>query len=139
MRWAHSAAALTSLLVLWGFVSSQCIAGWTYVADDGVEGADSCIKLFSAGYNFTGAQAQCEASSAHLLTLRGLSKSSSLFTSARALAGTGNLIIGCYQLATAANKSTGWVWVDDTDARNLNCGTGGGNQGCNLWFTGEPK
>jgi hypothetical protein len=139
MRWAHSIAALTVLLVLWPIVSSQCASGWTHVADDGIEGVDSCIKLFSPGFNYTGAQAQCEASGAHLLTLRGKSKSASLMTSARALAATGSLIIGCYQLPSAVNKSTGWVWVDGTDASNLNCGTGGGGEGCNLWNTNAPK
>jgi hypothetical protein len=31
------------------------------------------------------------------------------------------------------------VWIDGTDSGNINCGSGSGGDGCNLWVSGEPK
>jgi hypothetical protein len=131
---------LAFVLVCFAPISfSQCTSGWTYVADDGIEGQDSCIRLFSLQVNFGGAQNYCEGLGGHLLTITGSSKTSPLFVAAGALNPTGSPFIGCYQNSDSTRRGTGWRWVDSTDAGNLNCGTGMGEQGCGLWRSNEPK
>jgi hypothetical protein len=41
--------------------------------------------------------------------------------------------VGGYRTGSVA--VTGWSWVDDTDATNLNCGS----MGCGPWVTGQPS
>ena len=47
--------------------------------------------------------------------------------------GTGTFIVGGWR-STGSGATSGWRWVDDTPAENLNCGTS-----CALWTSGEPK
>ena len=125
-------------------VSYACPAGWIFYKDDGTEGYDSCVYVSpAAAASWNAANSSCSAlgSGAHLLTINSALGASSLLTFATTLSnGAGNfLYAGCFQLSDASERGRDWYWVDNTDNTNLNCGTGAGAEGCNLWGSMEPS
>ena len=119
-------------------VKAQCAAGWAYFANDGVEGQDSCIKLFSVALTYANAQANCVSLGGHLLTVKSSTKDAGLMAAAGALSTSATFMVGCAQVSTATQRGAGFNWIDGTDTANINCGTFDAD-GCNLWNTGEPK
>ena len=147
-------------------MSPLCPYGWAYYADaDGSEGTDSCVYISpSTVTSWSAANSSCPDGS-HLLTVKSASNTSGLLPFATSLYhGSGQYVyIGCRcvdqllmscgimlkhshgvlfpcsQSGGASQRATGWSWVDDTSAANLNCGSGTGGDGCGLWNGGEPK
>ena len=121
--------------------SSACPFGWFLFNDDGNEMRDSCIKVFTTPLNFTAANNACKAQgvNGHLLTFRYTGRSGSILSAATTLS-SATFWVGGYQLPTAIHRGAGWLWVDGTDAANLNCGSFTGATACNSWATNpEPK
>ena len=125
-------------------VSNACPPGWIFYKDDGTEGYDSCVHVSTAtAASWNAANSSCSAlgSGAHLLTINSAFTASRLLAFASSLHNFGGSFayIGCFQLSNATQRGRDWYWVDNTDNSNLNCGTGAGAEGCNLWNTGEPN
>ncbi len=125
-------------------------ASWIHYTDDGTEGHDSCYKavfvdIVDVTMSWEQAKAACPATvyaGSHLITFSG-SHPPNDFTSATGLLGhaMAHLItrtyyfVGCKQSATATTVSSGWSWIDGTNAGNLNCG----GAGCGAWNSNEPN
>ena len=124
---------------LFGVCIAQCASGWTLFSNDGVEGHDSCIRLFSVPLVYADAQANCVSLGGHLLTVRGSSKDTGLLASAASLSTSATFMIGCSQASSASQRGAGWTWIDATDGANINCGSFAGAESCNVWASGEPK
>jgi hypothetical protein len=124
-------------------ISTQCPPGWVFYKDDGTEGYDSCVYLATSGAQWSSANTACNGlgSGAHLLTVNSALGSSKLLAFASSLYHLSGSFayIGCFQQPFATQRGRDWYWVDNTDNSNLNCGTGAGAEGCNLWNTGEPS
>ena len=118
-----------------------------YADVSGVEGADSCLALYSRGQpGFDVASAACSSNftqGSHLLTTlqtRAAADGSDLLSTALTVSQTvipscnAQIVIGA-RVPTASTTATTWTWVDGTNASNLDCGA----QGCNLWFPGNPR
>ena len=118
---------------------AQCASGWTYFANDGVEGQDSCIRLFSVALTYSDAQLNCASLEGHLLTVKTSSKDTGLMAAAGALSTSATFMVGCSQASSASQRGASWSWIDGTDAANINCGNFVGGESCNLWASGEPK
>ena len=112
-----------------------CPDGWAfYLDDDGSEGVDSCVKISDqTAPSWDLANASCPAGS-HLLTVRGFSTSLGLLAFVSSLTNSSGapVYVGCEQ---APGGGSGWRWLDDTDASNLNCGS----DGCGLWLSSYPQ
>lgn len=135
---ARAALVLAVLCFSFGVHAQYaCPTGWTLFANDGVEGHDSCIKLFTTGLAYTAANTACGTHGGHLITYMNTGQGGLSATAAGLASGT--FTIGCSQTASATTRGTAWTWIDGTDAANINCGTGLGAQGCNLWGTGYPR
>lgn len=117
-----------------------CPSGWTLFSDDGVEGHDSCIKAVTSATTFSSATSACSSLSAgaHLVTFLN-TQPTGLPEAASTLGTSSPFWVGCSQSSTASLRGVGWMWVDGTDGGNINCGTGLGGDGCNLWDSGYPK
>lgn len=128
-----------------------CSAGWMYYADDGSEGHDSCLGVFTSTSitTFSALNDACIARGGHLLTAQGLPDDlSGILPTAASLLLSSSAVIGCLQSASAVQRGASWLWVDGTDAGNLsplNCSSVigaaalDGGLGCLPWARGEPK
>ena len=121
-----------------------CPPGWLYYQDDGSEGTDSCIQVYT-GYTGGWNSGVC-GPGAHLLTVKGTDPTKGL--TALALSSMPySAWLGCWQYnydsagswAYLNAVASNWYWVDGTSASNLNCGVSTGGSGCNLWSATEPK
>lgn len=122
-----------------------CPSGWTYFADDGVEGHDSCIAVYTTNTanTFDALSLSCALAGGHLLSTMSLVSSTGLVPTSSALLSHSPAIIGCNQTVSAVQRAAGWRWTDGTDGVSINelctldAYDGGG--GCPLWAPGEPK
>lgn len=114
---------------------SPCPQGWALYSDpDGLEGHQSCVAVFAFENPsvFDDAATLCptHGPGAHLLTAlsyQPTSPNGTILELANTLVGQSDMYyIGCRHHAGVADHKFGWMWVDNTDADNLNCY---GNQG----------
>lgn len=115
-------------------VSTVCPPGWAYYLDDGSEGRSACLQLSSytvSSYNE--AVAACPVGS-HLLTITYPGTDGSFLAYSSSLFEGGSFYVGCSHPAEGTDILSGWSWVDDPVAANLNCG----GVGCGPWNTYEP-
>ena len=117
-------------------MTSACPSGWALYADvDGVEQHDSCLKYCPYYMNWANAKSACESYGGHLLTVLGWGKNVGIMRRVWEVAGGADRFwVGCGQTVTTTSQVNGFVWVDGTANQNINCG-----QGCNLYYSGEPK
>lgn len=152
-RRSHLALGLFFLVtsISYSSVFAQCpSAAWSYYADNGSEGHDSCLLAASVASG-SGQNRVVEAtlycsnqwSSAHLLTVLSTSSASGILPLAASLLTSSSAIIGCNQSSSAVRRGAGWTWIDGTDAGSINpnCSSSGynGGGGCGIWAAGEPK
>jgi hypothetical protein len=117
--------------------SVSCLAGWTPYADvGGLEGQNSCLRLFNVSKSATDAAAACSAfPSGHLVTvLEGLGLGGFAFAMINEVV---SAWVGASHNASAGSRFSGWSWVDGTPSANqiFNCG----GPGCGVWAPDEPR
>lgn len=150
MNWSTRCVghALLTLALSASLCSSQCLSGWTLYEDIiGLEMHDSCLAAFTSSptAQYSSLSASCASYGGHLLTSNSYTSiySGILSTASTLIPGNASAIIGCHQLSTAVARGAGWVWIDGTDALNINPrdpndGFSGGD-GDGVWAFEQPK
>ena len=123
----------------------------TYVDTSGSEGAHSCLAYnpSSVGSSpFVTLNQACQsvmAPNAHLLTSAqtlaiwpngnaGVLSAAAQLSQRTNCAGNLQFVIGA-DVGYGSTRATQWVWADNTNSSNVNCGP----QGCGLWKPNEPS
>ena len=139
MRGWRALALLVIACMMTSGYAGPCPSGWTLYTDDGSEGHDSCIALFTPAASYYTANATCGAQGGHLLTAQTTTRNSGILAAAAALSTSTVFMVGCSQYTSTVARGTHWYWIDGTDGANINCGDGTGAAGCGIWNSGEPK